>query len=246
MSRFKTLVALLACCATVGFAQDRAQSQVQPTRPRTIRISGAVVAGLIERRAVPEYPNEALANGIQGEVIFKIVVDETGKIVLSEPVEGDALLVAASMDALRDFRFRPYMLNGKATRVETQLGFRFSLSRKGEAKGQVEYMSSIPYRPEFSTALLTDKGVWVLQPRKVSGAEPRLPPELTGMPGSVYLSITVDADGKVQDVKVVGGEEPFISPVVAAVKQFVYQPQLVDGKPSVATIHASYHFGPRH
>ena len=58
------------------------------------------------------------------------------------------------------------------------------------------------------------------------------------------ITVTVDEDGKVQDVKVVGGPQPFVDPVVAAVKQFVYEPQLVDGKPSVATIQASYHFGP--
>lgn len=76
--------------------------------------------------------------------------------------------------------------------------------------------------------------------------EPQLPTQLTGKVGSVYLTVTIGTDGKVQDVKVVGGDEAFISPVVAAVKQFVYEPQLVDGKPSVATTPASYHFGPRH
>jgi hypothetical protein len=40
----------------------------------------------------------------------------------------------------------------------------------------------------------------------------------TGITGSVYLSITIEADDKVQDVKVLGGDKPFIDPVVAAVK----------------------------
>lgn len=248
MSRIKMIVALLGCTA-VGFAQNGAdaQSQVQPTRPQMIRVSGAVMVGLVEHRAVPEYPEEALTKRIQGDVIFKIVVDESGMIVLSEPVEGDSLLVAASMDALRDFRFRPYLLNGNPIKVESQLGFHFSLNRKGDtAKGQVKYLSTVPYRPEFRTGVLSDKGVSVLWPRKMSGAEPQLPPELAGKPGSVYLTITIGADGKVEDVKVLGGDSPFIGPVVAAVKQFVYEPQLVDGKPTVATTQASYHFGPRH
>jgi hypothetical protein len=79
-----------------------------------------------------------------------------------------------------------------------------------------------------------------------SSVKPQLPPELTGKSGSVYLSITIGVDGKVQDVKIIGGDERFIGPVVAAVKQDVYEPQLVDGKPPVATTEASYHFGPRH
>jgi len=212
-----------------------------------VRVSGGVMLGLVEHKAMPEYPEEAMRTGIQGDVIFKIAVDETGKIVLSVPVEGDPLLVAASVDALRDFRFRPYLLNGSPVGVvESQLGFHFSLEGKGgETNGRVDCMLSIPDRPEFRTGVVNDKGVLVLAPRKVSSVEPQLPPELAGKSGSVYLTITIGADGRVQDVKVVGGDEPFISPVVAAVEQYVYEPQLVDGKPSVATTQASYHFGPR-
>ncbi len=214
---------------------------------RMIRVSNGVILGLVVHQALPEYPEGAMLKGIQGDVIFKVDVDETGKIVANVPVEGDPLLVAASEDALRDFRFRPYLLNGSPIRVESQLGFHFSVKKKGgRANGHVECMSSIPYRPEFRTGVVNDKGVLMLWPRKVSGVEPQLPPELAGKSGSVYLTITIGVDGKVRDVKVVGGDEPFIGPVVAAVKQDVYEPQLVDGKPSVATTEASYHFGPRH
>lgn len=248
MSRIRMMVALLACCSTVVFAQNSPDTQaaVRPARPQMIRVSGGVILGLVERKTMPEYPVEAMTEGIQGGVIFKIDVDETGKIVLSVPVEGDPLLVAASVDALRDFHFRPYLLNGSPVRVESQLGFNFSLEGKGvETKGRVDCMSSIPDRSEFRTGVVNDKGVLVLAPRKVSGVEPQLPPELAGKSGSVYLTVTIGVDGKVQDVKVIGGDEPFISPVVAAVKQYVYEPQLVDGKPSVTTTQASYHFGPR-
>jgi outer membrane biosynthesis protein TonB len=249
MSRIHAIVALLAGCITVGLAQNSpdAQSQVQTPRPSKIRVSGGVILGLVERRALPVYPEEALTKGIQGDVIFKIDVDETGKIVLGVPVEGDPLLVAASVEALRNFRFRPYLLNGTPVGVvESQLGFRFSVEKKGRgANGQVECMSSIPYRPEFRTGVVNDKGVLVLWPRKVSGVEPQMPSELAGKSGSVYLTITIGADGKVQEVKAVGGDEAFIGPVVAAVKQDVYEPQLVDGKASVVTTQASYHFGPR-
>jgi hypothetical protein len=207
-------------------------AQLQPPRLRMVRVSNGVLLGLIDYRALPEYPDEAMMKGIQGDVIFKIDVDETGKIVLSVPVEGDPLLVAASEDALRDFRFRPYLLNGNPIRVESQLGFHFSVKNKGgAANGHVECMSSIPYRSEFQTGVVHDNGVLVLWPHKISGIEPQLPPELVGKPGSVYLTITIGADGKVQDVKVVGGDEPFVGPVVAAVKQDVYEPQLVDGNP---------------
>lgn len=248
MSQPQTIAAVLLLCASGAFTSFRAaaQSQAESPRPKMIRVAGAVMLVFIEHRALPEYPEQALRAGIEGDVIFKIVVDETGKVVLAKPVEGDPLLVATSTDALRTLQFRPYLLNGQPVRVETQLGFHFVARKNRATNGQVEYLTAIPSRPEFRTGVLTEKGVEVLWPRKVSGSEPRLSPELVGKAGSVYLAITIGEDGKVQDVKVLGGDEPFIGPVVEAVKQFVYEPQLIDGKPSVSTTQASYHFGPRH
>jgi hypothetical protein len=247
MTKIRVVVVLLASCAVAG-AQDRIDTPTQsnPPRPQMIRISAGVIRGLVEHAEQPKYPSEALKSRIQGDVIFKVVVDESGKIILSTPVEGEPLLIAAGVDALRDFRFRPYLLNGTPLKVESQVGFHFSITGEGEhAEGNVEYTSSIPFRPEFRTGVVTDKGVLVLEPQKISGAEPRLPSDLMGKSGSVYLTITIGLDGKVQDVKVLGGDEPFINPVVGAVKQFVYEPQLMDGKPSVVTTQASFHFGPQ-
>jgi hypothetical protein len=256
MSRIGMLVALVACCTALAFAQNNAPAssaipanQVQPARLQIARVSDGVLQGLVANRTLPVYPDEAMMQGIQGDAIFRIEVDETGKVVLGARVEGNPLLVAASVDALRGFRFRPYLLNGTPIRIESRLGFHFSLDKNASGvNGHVECMSSIPDRPAFRirTRLLNDQGVLVVDPRKLSSVEPQLPPELAGKSGSVYLAITIGPDGKVQDVKVVGGDQPFISPVVAAVKQDVYEPQLVDGKPSVATTQANYHFGPRH
>ena len=104
--------------------------------------------GLVEHKTMPVYPDEAMEKRIQGDVIFKIEVDETGRIISSVPLEGDPLLVAASKDALRTFRFRPYLLNGTPTKVESQLGFHFSVEKTADGvNGHVECMASIPDRP---------------------------------------------------------------------------------------------------
>lgn len=244
----RLLIAVLAFCAGAVMAQETGSTgsgSQAPSAQRRIRVSGGVIVGLVEHRALPEYPETAIKSGFKGDVIFKVIIDETGKIVLSEPVEGQPLLTAASMDALRDFRFRPYLLNGTPIQVESQIGFQFDVKGKGNrAKGEVEYMSTIPYRPEFRTGVMS-AGAYTLWPRKISGNKPQLPPELAGKAGSVYLTVVIGPDGKVQDVKVAGGDSQFVDPVVNAVKQFIYQPQLVDGKPTAATIEASYHFGPR-
>jgi outer membrane biosynthesis protein TonB len=244
MFKIRFLLLSLVCCALAG-AQDSGQTSNQPKpRPRMIRISSSVLPGFVEHVEQPMYPEESLKSETQGSVILKVDLDESGRVVLSTPVEGEPLLVAASIEALRGFRFRPYLLGGTPISVESQVGFRFSIQgHGGNETGKVEYVSAIPFREEFRTGAVTDKGVLVLQPRKLSGAEPQLPPDLAGKTGSVYLTIMIGTDGKVEDVKVTGGDEPFINFVVAAVKQFVYEPRSVDGKPTESTTQASYHFG---
>jgi protein TonB len=113
-----------------------------------VRVSSGVMLGRVEHKTMPVYPDEAMSKGIQGDVIFKIEVDETGKITSSVLVEGDPLLIAASKDALRNFRFRPYMLNGTPTKVQSQLGFHFAVEKTADGvNGHVECMASIPNRP---------------------------------------------------------------------------------------------------
>ena len=155
MSPITRIVILMACCTTVGFAQNSApasseapQSQPQPSRPQAVRVSTGIMLGRVEHKTMPVYPDEAMTKGIQGDVNFKIEVDETGKITASVPLEGDPLLVAASKDALRNFRFRPYLLNGTPTKVQSQLGFHFSVEKTDDGiNGHVECIASPPNRP---------------------------------------------------------------------------------------------------
>jgi TonB family protein len=155
MSRTRRVVILVACCTAVAFAQNGApasseppQNPAQSARPQVVRVSTGSMLGRVEHKTMPVYPDEAMTKGIQGDVIFKIEVDETGKITASTPLEGDPLLVAASKDALRTFRFRPYLLNGTPTKVQSQLGFHFSVEKTADGvNGHVECIASTPNRP---------------------------------------------------------------------------------------------------
>ncbi len=175
---------------------------------------------------------------------MQVLTDETGSVVRSLAVEGDPSLVAASIEALKGFRFRPYLINGAPIAVESQIGFTFSLKGKGDrARGSADYTFAVPYSAKFRTGAVTKEGILVLSPRKISGPDPMGLAELAGKSGSVYLNVLIGADGRVEDVTVLSGDESFVRPVVAAVKQAVFEPQLVDGKPTAATVQESYHFG---
>ena len=147
MSRIKMAIVFLLCCTAIGFAQNSGDASSQPkiNSPQIVQVSAADMAGLVDNKVLPQYPAEAMAKGIEGDVVFKINVDENGKIVSSDPVQGHPLLVAATRRALRDYTFHPYLLNGAPVRVASQMGFHFTLTRDGDStKGQVECMSTIP------------------------------------------------------------------------------------------------------
>jgi outer membrane biosynthesis protein TonB len=144
MSKITLALVFLACSAAVGYSQNNSDPQA-PSRPQTVRISAEILAGLVDHKTLPKYPEEALKKEMQGDVIFKVVVDENGKIVRNEPTSGNPLLIAASQDALRDYTFRPYQVDGTPVRVESKLGFHFSLAKDGDTtNGHVECMSTVP------------------------------------------------------------------------------------------------------
>jgi periplasmic protein TonB len=141
MLRVKTTIAVFACLCALGFAQTEAHGPA----PTKARVSTGVMLGMVDHKTMPVYPEEAMEKGIQGDTIFKIDIDQTGKITSSVPVDGDPLLLAASKDALQTFHFRPFLLDGTPIAVETRLGFHFSVKKSGESvNGHVECMTSIP------------------------------------------------------------------------------------------------------
>jgi TonB family protein len=154
MSPIRTIVMLIACCTAIAFAQSSPSPpsgvpprQIQPVHS-PVRVSNGVMLGLVEHKTMPVYPEDAMKKGIQGDVVFKVEVDETGKIASIALVQGDPLLVAAGKDSLQTFRFRPYVVNGTPTRMEGQLGFHFSTEKTSDGiSGHVECMASIPNRP---------------------------------------------------------------------------------------------------
>jgi periplasmic protein TonB len=67
----------------------------------------------------PKYPVEARSGAAQGTVVLKAVVDETGKVEGLRLVEGNATLATAAIHAVKQWRYRPYVRNGKAQAFQT-------------------------------------------------------------------------------------------------------------------------------
>ncbi len=102
--------------------------KLQPVVPQRVRISQGVTKGLLIHRVEPSYPPLARAARVQGEVILSAVISVTGEIENLQLVSGHPMLVPAAISAVKQWRYKPYLLNGAPVEVETTITVIFSLS----------------------------------------------------------------------------------------------------------------------
>jgi protein TonB len=97
--------------------------------PKPIRIGGKVQAAKIILQASPVYPREAVEQGISGKVHLEAIISTAGIIREVKVLDGDPLLAASALEAVRQWRWRPTYLNGQPVEVITQIEVTFSLTK---------------------------------------------------------------------------------------------------------------------
>jgi periplasmic protein TonB len=95
--------------------------------PHVVHISH-MDAGALIRRVQPEYPALARQARVQGQVLLAAVISKEGAIENLRVISGHPMLVRAAINAVKQWRYRPYILNGEPVEVETQIEVNFSLS----------------------------------------------------------------------------------------------------------------------
>lgn len=102
--------------------------KLQPVMPQRVRISQGVTRGLLIRKVEPVYPAIARSARIQGDVVLKAIISKEGNIEDLQLVSGHPMLVPAAIDAVKQWHYRPYLLNGQPVEVETSITVIFSLA----------------------------------------------------------------------------------------------------------------------
>jgi len=90
-------------------------------------ISQGVSEGILEHLVTPIYPRQALPLRLEGPVVLEAVVSENGRLENIKAVSGHSLLARAAIDAVRQWRYRPYLLNGKPVRMQTKITVNFKM-----------------------------------------------------------------------------------------------------------------------
>jgi len=93
-----------------------------------VRVSFGISEGLLVTKVAPTYPELARSARIQGNVVMKALISKTGEVESLELISGHPMLAPAALEAVKQWKYRPYMLNGNAVAVETQIQVNFALS----------------------------------------------------------------------------------------------------------------------
>jgi periplasmic protein TonB len=96
--------------------------------PTRVRVSQGVIQGSRIRYIQPNYPPLARQARIQGAVVLQAEISKDGSIENLRLISGHPMLAPAAIEAVKQWRYRPYLLNGEAVEVETQITVNFSLS----------------------------------------------------------------------------------------------------------------------
>ncbi len=96
--------------------------------PTRVRVSQGVTQGLLIRKVQPTYPPLARQARIQGAVLLQAEISKDGTIQNLRLISGHPMLTSAAIDAVKQWRYKPYILNGEPVEVETQITVNFTLS----------------------------------------------------------------------------------------------------------------------
>lgn len=99
-----------------------------PVAPQRVRVSQGVTRGLLIHRIEPTYPTLAKAARVQGEVVLTAIINTNGEIQNLQLVSGHPMLVPSALEAVRQWRYKPYLLNGQPVEVETTITVIFALT----------------------------------------------------------------------------------------------------------------------
>ncbi|MBV8477479.1 MAG: energy transducer TonB [Acidobacteria bacterium] len=96
--------------------------------PQRVRVSQGVSQGLLLKKVQPAYPPLARQARIQGQVLLQAEISKDGTIQNLRLISGHPMLAPAAIEAVKQWRYKPYYLNGEPVEVETQITVIFSLS----------------------------------------------------------------------------------------------------------------------
>jgi periplasmic protein TonB len=92
-----------------------------------LNVSQGVSLGLLLKKVDPVYPSNAVRMRVEGTVLLDATISKTGEISNLKVIKGDPMLTRAASDAVKQWKYAPYLLNGEPVEIQTQITIKFKL-----------------------------------------------------------------------------------------------------------------------
>jgi TonB family protein len=233
--------ALPAQTSTPESKSETTPQQSPDRQPRVVvlqgqvRLSRSVSQGLVGKKVEPDYPDEAREKHIQGEVVLHIIVSRDGDVTHVDLVSGPPMLEAAATNAVRQWKYQPYLLNGHPMQVDTEAVVNFTLDSSNSASDDAPPAAATDVRAD-TLGVLASERVRVSQAVSnglvVRRVYPHYPPEARKghIQGAVALHAIISKAGDIAKLELVSGDPLLVPAAMEAVKQWKYKPYLLNGK----------------
>lgn len=160
-------VALFAAAAPARGQSTKAQPAPAP-RTTVLRIGGNVQQAKLVHRVMPVYPLIAARARVQGTVSLHVIIAADGKVLRVTYISGPAILAKSAMAAVRQWRYKPTLLNGRPIEVDTYVTVVFKLPKSlvGAPRQIHQSLSGGSYRNDTGQFGLTVPEGWQLNNAK--------------------------------------------------------------------------------
>jgi TonB family protein len=184
------------------------------------------------------YPPEAKAAHIQGAVVLSAIISKTGTVENLQVVSGPKELVTSALDAVKKWTYKPYLLNGEPTEVQTTITVNYSLADPAKAHDQSQngQDDGIPARRV---------GGGVSAPIVTHQVPLEYTPEAKAdkTAGTVLLNLIVDQNGMPTHVRVIRGiGDGLDEKAIEAVEKYRFKPAMEGGVPVPVQINIEVNF----
>lgn len=126
------VVGLATCASALALRLDVNEppppaSATTPAPTAPVKVASGIAAGGKIGGENPTYPADARKAHVSGTVVLKAVISKTGEITSLQVTSGPESLRQSALDAVRTWQYKPYLLNGEPTAVETTIHVNYSL-----------------------------------------------------------------------------------------------------------------------
>jgi periplasmic protein TonB len=116
--------------STALFHTDPPPAVHPAASPARVPVSGGVIEGFLVYRSTPSYPPMAKTARVSGTVVLAATISKSGTIENLRVLTGHPMLIQSAIEAVKTWRYRPYLLNNQPVEVETTINVVFSMGTR--------------------------------------------------------------------------------------------------------------------